>query len=207
MIEQHLIGRDISDAGVLKAMHDTPREMFVPPDMRHKAYDDIALPIGRNQTISQPYIVAYMAQALNIQPTDTVLEIGAGCGYNAAVMSKLASHVYSIEIIEWLVDLAHHNLMQAGVNNVSIMQGDGALGWPQQAPFDKIVLTAVAECIPQALKDQLKTGGKLLSPVNRESQQLVMLHKVSENEFFEQKLIKVRFVPLTGSSSSAAQPD
>jgi protein-L-isoaspartate(D-aspartate) O-methyltransferase len=207
MIEQHLLGRDISDAAVLQAMYDTPREMFVPSNLRHKAYDDSALPIGRNQTISQPYIVAYMAQALDIKSTDKVLEVGAGCGYNAAVMAKLAYHVYSIEIIEWLADLARTNLLRAAITNVSIIKGDGAQGWPQEAPFDKIVITAAAESIPQSLKDQLKIGGKLLSPVKLGTQQLVLLHKISENEFSEHKLIKVRFVPLTGKSPSASKSD
>ncbi len=156
------------------------------------------LPIGRGQTISQPYIVAYMAQAMDLKPEDNVLEIGSGCGYNAAVLSRMVSHVFSIEIIEWLADLARKNLIKAGITNVSLLHGNGYKGWPEKSPFDKIMLTAAAPYVPNALKDQLKVGGKLLIPLGNGFQKLILFEKEGEEEYTEHHLIPVRFVPLTG---------
>lgn len=198
MIEHHLIGRDIFDSSVLRAMHDTPREIFIPANMKKMAYDDSALPIGNGQTISQPYIVAYMAQALKLQPDDVVLEIGTGSGYNAAVISHLVSQVYTIEIIETLAEQAAKNIHKAHVNNVSIRYGDGSRGWPEAAPFDKIIITAAATHIPESLRNQLKTGGKIIAPLKEKGQKLILLEKNKENEFFKKELLNVRFVQLTG---------
>lgn len=198
MIEQQLKGRDIYDGKVLRAMREVDRALFVPEEMQDSAYDDIPLPIGRGQTISQPYIVAYMAQAMDLKPEDKVLEIGSGCGYNAAVLSRMVSHVYSIEIIEWLADLARKNLIKAGITNVSLLHGDGYKGWPEKSPFDKIMLTAAAPYIPKALKDQLKVGGKILIPLGNGFQKLILYEKEGEEEYTAHDLIPVRFVPLTG---------
>ncbi len=200
MIKHHLKGRDIYDGRVLRAMRAVERELFVPDDMVHVAYDDTALPIGRGQTISQPYIVAFMAQALQLKPDDKVLEVGSGCGYNAAVLSQLVNHVYSVEIIEWLAEKARKNLMKAGVYNVTVKHGDGYKGWPEKAPFDKIMLTAAAGEVPSGLKDQLKTGGKILAPVGKTLQVLKLMEKLGEDDFEETELIHVRFVPMTGET-------
>jgi protein-L-isoaspartate(D-aspartate) O-methyltransferase len=198
MIEHHLLGRNIYDSKVLQAMHDTPREHFVPANMKKMAYDDSALPIGNGQTISQPYIVAYMAQVLQLQPTDVVLEIGAGSGYNAAVMSQLVSHVYSVEIIESLAEQASKNIHRAHIGNISIKWGDGSRGWPEAAPFDKIVITAATTHIPDSLTRQLKTGGKIIAPVKEKKQKLILLEKNTDDEFFKTELLDVRFVLLRG---------
>jgi len=198
MIEQQLKGRDIYDGKVLRAMRAVDRALFVPKEMQDSAYDDTPLPIGRGQTISQPYIVAYMAQAMDLKPEDKVLEIGSGCGYNAAVLSQMASHVYSIEIIEWLTDLARKNLIKAGITNVSLLHGDGYKGWPEKSPFDKIMLTAAAPYVPKALKDQLNVGGKILIPLGNGFQKLILFEKEGEEDYTEHDLIPVRFVPLTG---------
>ncbi len=198
MIEQQLKGRDIYDGKVLRAMREVDRALFVPEEMQESAYDDTPLPIGRGQTISQPYIVAYMAQAMDLKPEDNVLEIGSGCGYNAAVLSRMVSHVFSIEIIEWLADLARKNLIKAGITNVSLLHGNGYKGWPEKSPFDKIMLTAAAPYVPNALKDQLKVGGKLLIPLGNGFQKLILFEKEGEEEYTEHHLIPVRFVPLTG---------
>jgi protein-L-isoaspartate(D-aspartate) O-methyltransferase len=200
MIREHLAGRDIYDDRVLDAMRAVDRSIFVPPEIRDLAYDDTALPIGQEQTISQPYIVAYMAQALDLQPEEIVLEIGSGCGYNAAVMSRLCSQVYTIEIIEWLVQLANENIKKAAIPNISVKYGDGASGWVEKAPFDKIALTASLPEIPASLKNQLKTGGKLIAPVTNTFQRLVILEKKGENDFIQSDLIPVRFVPMTGAT-------
>lgn len=200
MIKQHLKGRDITDERVLRAMEEVDRALFVPDGLKYAAYEDTPLPIGKEQTISQPYIVAYMAQILDPQPEDTILEVGTGCGYNAAILSRLASQVYSLEIIEWLAELAKKNLDEAGIENVSTKFGDGYRGWPEKAPFDKIMLTAATSRIPEPLKDQLVIGGKILAPVSNTFQKLILLEKNGEKSFDEEELIYVRFVPMTGES-------
>ena len=198
MIERQLKGRGISDPDVLTAMEEVDRRLFVPEDMQHKAWEDRPLPIGKNQTISQPYIVAYMAEQLQLQKDEKVLEVGTGCGYNAAVISRLVDHVYSIEIIEWLSILAKENLAKTGYDNITTKHGDGYSGWKEFSPFDAIFLTAAPLSIPKPLKDQLKVGGRLLAPVGRMNQKLVMLYKTGEDEFDEKTLLPVRFVPMTG---------
>jgi len=200
MIEFHLKGRDITDPEVIRAMREVDRTIFVPDELKKMAYADSALPIGSGQTISQPYIVAYMAQVLDLKPDEVVLEIGTGCGYNAAILSRIVSHVYSVEIIEELVKSARKNLEKAGIKNVSVRFGDGYQGWQEKAPFDRIVLTAATSRIPEPLKKQLKTGGKLLAPVSDTLQKLIILEKKGENDFKEHDLIYVRFVPMTGES-------
>ncbi|OEY71905.1 protein-L-isoaspartate O-methyltransferase [Salegentibacter salarius] len=198
MIEEQLKGRDINNPKVLQAMLYTDRSLFVPEDLQHLTYADGPLPIGKSQTISQPYIVAYMAQILDLKKKDKVLEIGTGCGYNAAVLSRLAGEIYSIEIIEWLGKLAIENLNKTDRKNIHILLGDGYKGWPEEAPFDAIELTAAPAKIPETLKKQLKVGGKLLSPVGINSQKLVLIERIAEDEYREENLIMVSFVPMTG---------
>lgn len=198
MIERQLKGRGISDPAVLGAMEAVDRSLFVPEDHKDNAYEDRPLPIGKNQTISQPYIVAYMAEQLQLKKDEKVLEVGTGCGYNAAVLSLLVKEVYSVEIIEWLAELAKENLSQTGYRNIITKHGDGYSGWEEFSPFDAILLTAAPPSIPKPLKTQLKVGGRLLAPVGRLNQQLVMLHKTGEDEFEEKTLLPVRFVPMTG---------
>ncbi|WP_071843183.1 protein-L-isoaspartate(D-aspartate) O-methyltransferase [Pontibacter korlensis] len=200
MIERQLRGRDITDAKVLEAMREEDRSLFVPDDMLEHTYEDRALPIGREQTISQPYIVAYMAQALRLGPEDVVMEVGTGCGYNAAVMSRIVKHVYSVEVIQWLADLAKENLRKARIENVTTRHGDGFGGWPEEAPFDAIILTAAPPAIPEPLKQQLKIGGRLLAPVGNVMQSLVLLQRTGADFFEERKLLPVKFVPMTGEA-------
>jgi protein-L-isoaspartate(D-aspartate) O-methyltransferase len=200
MIEVQLKARGIKDPNVLKAMEEVDRVDFVPAGMEDRAYSDGPLPIGEGQTISQPYIVAYMAEALKLEYGDKVLEVGAGCGYNAAVLSKIASHVYTTEIVEWLATLAKGNLLKAGIENVTVRAGDGYQGWPEEGPFDAIILTAAPKQIPEPLKQQLKIGGKLLAPVGGSFQQLILLEKIGEGEFSQRSLISVQFVPMTGKA-------
>lgn len=202
MIDYQLTRRGIVDQRVINAMREVDRVLFVPEDLVGRAYDDGPLPIGKEQTISQPYIVAYMAQALKLDKEDIVMEIGTGCGYNAAVLSRMVSQVYSIEVIEWLAELAKKNLSNAGIENVSARFGDGYKGWPEKGPFDAIVLTAAAPVIPEPLKQQLKIGGKLLAPVGEMSQRLVLMEKTAEDTYNEEVLLPVRFVPMTGEVQS-----
>lgn len=200
MIENQLKRRGITDPDVLQAMWDVDRELFIPEEMREKAYFDGPLPIGKGQTISQPYIVAYMAQELKLNKDDVVLEIGTGCGYNAAVLSKLVKHVYSIEVIEWLAEYAKENLAVAGIENITTRWADGYKGWPEQAPFDAIALTAAPPSIPAPLKQQLKTGGRLLAPVGVKRQSLNLLERTGQETFKEKELLLVSFVPMTGEA-------
>jgi len=200
MIQTQLLGRNITDEKVIEAMEEVDRKDFIPEELHHLAYEDGTLPIGREQTISQPYIVAYMAQALELSPQDKVLEIGSGCGYNAAVMSRIAKQVHSVEIIEWLAQTARENLENADISNVTVHLGDGYHGLPDEAPFDKIVLTAAAPVLPEKLKQQLKVGGKLLAPIGMSIQTLVIIDRVTEDKFETHKLVGVRFVPMTGGA-------
>lgn len=198
MLERQLKGRGITDPKVLQAMEKMDRTLFIPPDKIDEAYKDGPLSIGEGQTISQPYIVAYMAQVLDLKEGDKVLEVGAGCGYNAAVLSQIASHVYSVEIIRWLVDFAKSNLLKADIKNVSVRHGDGFQGWQDHAPFNAIILTAAPKEIPLPLKEQLTIGGKLLAPVGSSIQKLVLIKREGETEFSEEELLPVKFVPMTG---------
>lgn len=202
MIDDQLKRRGIKDGNVLKAMKDVDRKLFIPEDLQEKAYEDGPLPIGKGQTISQPYIVAYMAQELKLNPDDKVLEIGTGCGYNAAVLSKLAGHVYSIEIVDWLGELAKENLSKTNLKNITTKTGDGYKGWPEEAPFDAVILTAAPASIPEPLKEQLKVGGRLLTPVGTSIQRLILLEKTGEKTFKEESLLPVSFVPMTGKAQS-----
>lgn len=198
MIKEQLLVRGIDSEKVLNAMRSVKREKFVPNDVKHLAYRDSPLPIGKGQTISQPFIVAYMAQVLDLQPDDKVLEIGSGCGYNAAVLAQMVSHVYTIEIVEWLAEYASENIKEAGIKNVTVKYGDGYSGWEEKAPFDHVLFTAATPTIPDPLKKQLKIGGKLLAPIANNIQKLSLYQKIGEDDFTVNDILHVRFVPMTG---------
>ena len=200
MVEGQLRQRDIRDERVLQAMATVPRHLFVPPAQRSQAYDDGPLPIGQEQTISQPYIVALMTESLRLKGTETVLEIGTGSGYQAAVLSGLAKKVYSIEIIPELAGTARARLAALGYKNVEVIVGDGNLGWPQGSPYDAIIVTAAAPQIPPALIEQLAEGGRMVLPVEVGNEQhLLRLQKV-DGKITQEDLGLVRFVPLVGDA-------
>ena len=197
MVREQITARGITDARVLGTLAKVPRHEFVPVAQRARAYEDGPLPIGHGQTISQPYIVAFMTAALNPRPTDRVLEIGTGSGYQAAVLAGLVAQVYSIELVEPLARRAEADLKRLGFANVQVRCGDGYLGWPEAAPFDAIIVTCAPEQVPQALVDQLKPGGRMIIPVGSqwEVQELYLLRKGPSG--LEQKaVLPVRFVPM-----------
>ena len=196
MVEHQLRPRGIRDEAVLSAMAAVPRERFVSEGFEPHAYDDRPLPIESHQTISQPFIVALMAQAAELTPDSRVLEVGAGSGYGAAVLGRVAAHVWTIERHENLADQARNRLAAAGVENVTVVHGDGTRGLPEHAPFDAIVVTAGAHRVPESLVDQLADGGRLVIPVDRDiGQELVRIRRVGDGTV-EEELGGVRFVPL-----------
>ncbi|HQL79644.1 MAG TPA: protein-L-isoaspartate(D-aspartate) O-methyltransferase [Verrucomicrobiota bacterium] len=193
-------GRRITNARVLAVMGRVPRHEFVPERLRRNAYQDHPLPIGHGQTISQPYIVAFMTEQLDPKPTDRVLEIGTGSGYQAAVLAELVAQVYTIEIVTDLAQRAAADLKRLGYTNVHVRAGDGYLGWPQAAPFDAVIVTCAPEQIPQPLIDQLKDGGRMIIPVGPAwNQELVLLRKRS-GKLEKHACLPVRFVPMTGEA-------
>jgi protein-L-isoaspartate(D-aspartate) O-methyltransferase len=196
MVERQIRAEGIANPRVLAAMRDVPRHRFVPPELAARAYDDTPLPIGYGQTISQPYIVAYMTEALELQPHHRVLEIGTGSGYQAAVLAKIAKEVFTIEIVPELAARAARTLRELGYGNVHTRAGDGYAGWPEQAPFDRIIVTAAPDHVPQPLVDQLAVGGHLVIPVGDVRQQMTILTKTKEG-IVERRTIPVRFVPFT----------
>ncbi len=190
-------GRDIRNPRVLKAMATVPRHQFVPEADRNDAYGDFPLPIGHHQTISQPYIVAFMTEQLDPQPKDRVLEVGTGSGYQAAVLSPLVAEVYTIEIVEPLARQAEAALQRLGCTNVHVRVGDGYQGWPERAPFDAVIVTCAPDHVPQPLIDQLKEGGRMIIPVGPlHDQSLVRLEKRG-GAVHQQAVLPVRFVPMT----------
>ena len=197
MVDEQLKARDIRDPRVLEAMLTVPRHLFVPEPQRANAYIDSPLPIGHDQTISQPYIVAFMTQALDVRPDHRVLEIGTGSGYQAAVLSKLAKVVYTIEIVTPLADRAREALARLGFRNIEVRTGNGYLGWPEQAPFDRIMVTAAPEEVPPALVDQLTVGGIMAIPVGSGIQELRVLRRTATG-LDTLRTLPVRFVPMTG---------
>jgi len=200
MVEQQLRARGIADEAVLRAMARVPRERFLEEGLRGSAYVDGPLPIGRGQTISQPYIVALMTDLVCPRPEHVVLEVGTGSGYQAAVLSGLVSRVYSLEIVEALGRQARERLARLGYGNVEVRVGDGHAGWPEHAPYDGILVTAAAEAVPPALVDQLKPGGILVIPVGMSyfGQQLRVIRKGGDGEVKARDVLPVVFVPLTG---------
>jgi protein-L-isoaspartate(D-aspartate) O-methyltransferase len=198
MVERQLAGRGITDEGVLQVMREVPRHRFVPEDMWDMAYRDTPLPIGQGQTISQPYIVAYMTQMLHLTPDDRVLEVGTGSGYQVAILSRLAQQVYTIERVHDLAERAERIIKELGYNNVMFRVGDGGYGWPEAAPFDAIIVTAAAPELPQPLIDQLADDASLVAPIGPAGyQELVRLTKHGVQTPIE-KLVPVAFVPLVG---------
>jgi protein-L-isoaspartate(D-aspartate) O-methyltransferase len=197
MVREQLRLRDITDPRVLDAMARVPRHLFVPVPARAGAYGDFPLPIGHEQTISQPYIVAFMTQALAIQPSHRVLEIGTGSGYQAAILGQLAGEVYSIEIVAPLADRARAALRDLGYANVHVRTGNGYLGWPEQAPFDRVMVTAAPDAVPPALVQQLKVGGLMAIPVGTTEQELRVLRRTSAG-LETLRTLPVRFVPMVG---------
>ncbi len=201
MVSTQLRSRGIRDEQLLKVMAQIPRHRFVPPEVQDRAYEDRPTPIGCAQTISQPYMVAAMTELLALQPTDRVLEIGTGSGYQSAVLAALAQEVYTIERHTDLAEQARETLAELGVHNVTVVVGDGTQGHPEAAPYNAILVTAGAPAVPAALKNQLAVGGRLLCPVgDREMQQLCRIVRRSEAEFDEEDGIKCIFVPLLGRS-------
>jgi protein-L-isoaspartate(D-aspartate) O-methyltransferase len=180
-------------------MRTVPRHRFVPADVVDLAYTDQPLPIGHEQTISQPYIVAFMAEALQLKPGDKVLEVGTGSGYHAAVISQLAKEVYTIEIVPQLAASAKSTLSELGYRNVHVRHGDGYEGWPEEAPFDAILVTAAPDHVPPALVEQLGVGGRMIIPVGRGVQELRLIRKTARG-VIEEPTIPVRFVPMTGKA-------
>lgn len=205
MVATQLAGRGIHDPRVLDAMRHVQREEFVDPGSEPYAYEDRPLPIGGGQTISQPYIVAFMIEALQLQGGEKVLEIGGGSGYAAAVLAHIASAVFTIERIPDLAGLARRNLAASGIGNVTVRCGDGTEGWPEEAPFDAILVSAGAPIIPATLKSQLKIGGRMVIPVGSEptSQELLRVVRSSESGDATEVLTGVRFVPLIGTQGWA----
>jgi protein-L-isoaspartate(D-aspartate) O-methyltransferase len=198
MVEQQLRGRDIRSPRVLEVMRKVPRHLFVPEPQRGEAYGDHPLPIGYGQTISQPYIVAFMTQALDLRPTDRVLEIGTGSGYQAAVLGELVKEVYTIEILEPLAQRATETLASLGYRNVHVRAGNGYLGWPEHAPFDRVMVTAAPDDVPPALVEQLVTGGLMAIPVGGAGFQQLRILRKTEKGIETLETLPVSFVPMTG---------
>ena len=198
MVDQQLRRRDIRDPRVLDAMGKVPRHRFVPEDVRSQSYGDHPLPIGHDQTISQPYIVGFMSQALKVEPSHKVLEIGTGSGYQAAVLGELARDVYTIEIVAPLAERSRALLAELGYRNVHVRAGNGYLGWPEQAPFDRIMVTAAPDEVPPALVQQLKVGGLMAIPVGTSFDQELRILRRTEKGLETLETLPVRFVPMTG---------
>jgi protein-L-isoaspartate(D-aspartate) O-methyltransferase len=198
MVEDQIEKRGVKNESVLEAMRKVPRHEFVPDYLKKYAYADEPLPIGEDQTISQPYIVAYMTEYLRLGNEDKVLEIGTGSGYQAAVLAEIVDTVYTIEIVDVLAKNAQRNLERLGYENVLVKRGDGYAGWPEHAPYDAIIITAAPTKIPEPLLEQLKVGGFMILPLGDYSQELVLIEKNSMKDFEQKTLLPVRFVPMTG---------
>jgi protein-L-isoaspartate(D-aspartate) O-methyltransferase len=202
MVTTQIVSRGVSDRLVLDAMAAVPRHWFVPPDVAAEAYTDGPLPIGQGQTISQPYIVALMTEALRLSPTDKVLEIGTGSGYQAAVLSEITPQVFTIEIVPELAASARAVFEERCYETIAAREGDGYRGWPEEAPFDAIIVTAAPDHVPPALVEQLAVGGRMCLPVGASSwsQQLLVLTRRADGTLDEERLAPVRFVPMTGEA-------
>ena len=200
MVELQLVRRGISQRRLLDAFRTVPREAFLPPELAEFAYTDAPLPIAEEQTISQPYIVALTVQSLRLEPHERVLEVGAGSGYAAAILSRMAREVYTVERIGVLATQARERLTQLGYASVHVREGDGSLGWPEHAPYDAILVTASGPRVPEALLQQLAVGGRLVMPVGvAHAQRLVRVTRTEAHEYEYEDLEKVAFVPLIGA--------
>jgi protein-L-isoaspartate(D-aspartate) O-methyltransferase len=198
MIENQIRNRGILDAGIIEAFDTVPRHLFVPDDNIEHSYDDSALPTGYEQTISQPYIVALMTQLLHPMQNDVILEIGTGSGYQAAILSRLCKHVISVEKISELVTYARNNLAKLDIKNTQIYMADGTLGWKANAPYDGIIVTAGAKEVPVALISQLKSGGKMIIPLESGNHHKLTVIRKEENDYIKEEIIDCIFVPLIG---------
>ena len=200
MVRDQIVARGVSDSAVLSAMQKVPRHQFVSPELMRYAYDDNPLPIGSEQTISQPYIVAFMTELIKPQKGQKILEVGTGSGYQAAVLAEIVDSVYSIEILPELAESAERRLKQMGYRNINVRCGDGYAGWPEASPFDAILVTAAAEEIPQPLIEQLKDGGVMVIPVGpMMSIQALTVIKKQGRDIKKETVLPVRFVPLIRS--------
>ena len=199
MVERQIQARGISAPAVLDALAAVPRHRFVPEALAPRAYDDTPLPIGYDQTISQPYVVAYMTEAAALTPDAKVLDIGTGSGYQAAVLAEIVSRVYSIEIVPELADRSRRLLADLGYDNVEVRTGDGYRGWPEEAPFDAIVVAAAPDHVPPALVEQLAVGARLVIPVGRFTQEILIVTRTADGSTTE-AVLPVRFVPMTGEA-------
>lgn len=196
MVREQIESRGVSNPRVLDVLRRTPRHEFVPPELQAQAYEDCPLAIGFGATISQPYIVGLMTELLDPQPANIVLEIGTGSGYQAAVLAPLVEHLYSIEVIPELAQRAERTLRIQGYRNITIQTGDGYQGWPEFAPFDRIILTAAPPALPQALLEQLKPGGRLVAPIGDKDQNLLVFEKLQNGAIRQRSVIPVSFVPM-----------
>jgi protein-L-isoaspartate(D-aspartate) O-methyltransferase len=199
MVERQIRARGISEPAVLEALAAVPRNRFVPAELAPRAYDDTPLPIGYDQTISQPYVVAFMTEAAALTPDAKVLDIGTGSGYQAAVLAEIVGRVYSIEIVPELAERSRRLLADLGYDNVEVRTGDGYRGWPDEAPFDAIVVAAAPDHVPPALVEQLAVGARLVIPVGRFMQEILIVTKTAEGSTTE-AVLPVRFVPMTGEA-------
>jgi protein-L-isoaspartate(D-aspartate) O-methyltransferase len=202
MVDTQIVGGGITDPRVVAAMRQVPRHRFIPDYESEDAYGDFPLPIGHAQTISQPYIVAYMTEALKLQPGEKVLEIGTGSGYQAAILAELGVQVFTIEIVKPLAQYARDNLSKVGYDHVLVRAGDGYQGWPEERPFDAIIITAAPDHVPSPLLEQLAVGGRLILPVGDFSQNLVLIRRTEEG-YQRTELLPVRFVPMTGQAEKS----
>ncbi len=200
MVRTQISARGVRDARVLEAMGQIPRELFVDARYRHEAYADHPLPIGDGQTVTQPYVAALMTELLDIQPADRVLEIGTGSGYESAILSRIASRVYSIEILPEIARKAEEKLRALHCENIEFRVGDGYRGWPEAAPFDAIIVTAAPRKIPEPLLDQLAPNGRMVIPVGDFYQELKVFAKAADGTVTERSVLPVRFVPMTGEA-------
>jgi protein-L-isoaspartate(D-aspartate) O-methyltransferase len=205
MVLEQIAARGVSDPRVLEAMRTVPRHELVPPAVRAQAYEDRPLPIGEGQTISQPFIVAFMTEQLRVEPGDRVLEVGTGSGYQAAVLAAMGAEVYTIEIVGALARRAAADLARLGYRSVKVREGDGYRGWPEAAPFDAILVTAAPPEVPAPLLEQLKPGGRMVLPVGTSWQELLLLTKDARG-VGRRTLLPVRFVPMTGEAQEKARP-
>jgi len=201
MVDEQIIRRGVDDESVIKAMRKVERHLFVPQHERLMAYGDHPLPIGFDQTISQPYIVAYMTQMARLTPEDKVLEIGTGSGYQAAILAEIVKEVYTIEIVKGLAETAEQRLKDMGYKNIFVKWGDGYEGWPEHAPYDAIIVTAAPDEVPQKLVEQLSVGGRMVVPLGSVFQELYLITKTKEG-IIKKSLIPVRFVPMVEDNSS-----
>ena len=203
MVDQQIAARGVSDPATLEAMRTVPRHEFLPLRLRDEAYMDYPLPIGHGQTISQPYIVAFMTEAIRPQPGEKILEIGAGSGYQAAILAQMGADVYTVEIVEPLAEMARQTLERLGYKNAHVLHGDGYRGWPEHAPFDAIIVTCAPDKIPPDLVAQLKDGGRMIIPVGGGMNQELILLRKQDGKVEKQSVLPVRFVPMTGEAENS----